>query len=128
MKVNSVGLKPFYNSDGATRLKSLTILFVITGIVYVIIHVAPVWIDHYGIKDEIDQLALYSSCRKPDEAKQAVLKIIKSYPLTTVKDDQVSVSCDKDILQIHAAYQRRLELPGYSRTFSFNIETGARRL
>jgi hypothetical protein len=124
---DSLFLKPFYNSRGDARLNFILAIIIVAAIIYIIMQVAPVWIDYYGLKDYVTEQAQYGSCRDVDSIKENIVKKIKEYPNTVVKEDQVKVSCDGGIMKVQASYRRRLELPGYSRNLAFDIDTGVRK-
>jgi len=124
--MNNLFLKPICSTRGDAKLNLIIAIVVVVGIVYVVIKAAPIWIDHYSLKDEIEQLAIASQCRNLERVKQEILNRIKGFSNTTVKEDQVIVKCDSDKVKVQVDYRRRLELPGYSRTFSFNVNEDIR--
>lgn len=122
-------LKPFSTTRGEAKFKFILMVVIIIGIVYVVIKAAPVWIDYYSLKDEVEQLALNNPCRKEamDKIKQIIMDRLKEFEKTTVKEKDVIVKCENDRMMIRVSYQRRLDLPGYSNTFNFNIDEEVRK-
>jgi Tfp pilus assembly protein FimT len=114
-------LKPFFNVRGDAKLKLLIAVVVIAIIVYIVMNVAPLWIEQRRLRNDVGDIVRFSTCRQQDLDKKAIFDRVKKIPNVSVKEDQVTFKCESGRKKANVSYRQLLELPGFRRSYSFEV-------
>ena len=109
---------------GEFRASSIFSLVVLLAVILVIWNVAPVYVDHYALKDKMEEIARTPKWRaKDDKLMDMLMKYVRENRLDGfIKSSQFTISTIETNRRIGVQYQRPAQvLPGWKHTFRFDI-------
>src|SRR5437879_6550188 len=113
------------NERGEGRLGSLISLALVVAFGYAAWNVAPVYIDHYGFTDNVNEIARTPRYKAPTDEKimDLLMREVRERRLYDhIRQQNFRISTTETSRQITIAYERTVEvLPGWKHTFRFRF-------
>ncbi len=113
------------NERGEGKLGSLISLALVVAFGYAAWNVAPVYIDHYGFTDKVNEIARTPRYKAPTDEKimDLLMKEVRERRLYDhIRQQNFRISTTETSRQITIAYERTVEvLPGWKHTFRFRF-------
>jgi hypothetical protein len=113
------------NERGNGKLGSILSLALIVAFAYAAWNVAPVYIDHYGFTDKVNEIARTPRYKAPsdDRIMDLLMKEVRERRLYDwIRQQNFKISTVETSRQITVTYERTVEvLPGWKHTFKFKF-------
>ncbi|HEY5908468.1 MAG TPA: hypothetical protein VIZ31_10515 [Vicinamibacteria bacterium] len=112
---------------GAAQVSSIISLLALVALAWAAWNVGPLYLDHYDFVDKVNEIARTPKYKVPTDDKVAdmVMKEVRERRLDEyIAKGDISISTTETSRRIDISYERTAKvLPGWERTFEFNIHS-----